>query len=284
MAALKEDNREPMIDTSPSIKALRTSHDRFVALVEPLLDAGVQRPSYASEWSIAQVASHLGSQAEIFQLFLDAGLTDGLAPGGEVFPPIWDRWNALPPARQVTRSIVANEQFVTRVERLELDHRDGLRVAVSGTELDLAGLALLRLGEHAVHTWDVAVTLDPDTTIAADAVRLLIDQLPSLAARTGQPVAGRASLQILTDEPQRRFRLQLAPEVALVNEEGAPSPSEWRLQMPAEALIRLIYGRLDAGHTPGGITAEKVGDHGMSDGSHDASHLLRQLRHVFPGF
>ena len=29
-------------------------------------------PSYDTEWSVGQVLSHLGSQAEIFELFLDA--------------------------------------------------------------------------------------------------------------------------------------------------------------------------------------------------------------------
>lgn len=59
----------------PWISALRHSHDRLRAAVEPLGLDQLEQRSYASEWSIAQVLSHLGSQAEIFGLFLDAGLT-----------------------------------------------------------------------------------------------------------------------------------------------------------------------------------------------------------------
>ena len=91
------------------------------------------------------VASHLGSQAEVFQLFLDAGLTSGEAPGGGAFPPIWDRWNALPSARQVSGSLTANEQLVTLLERLDSAEREGFRLSLFGAEQDLVGLVGLRL-------------------------------------------------------------------------------------------------------------------------------------------
>ena len=79
----------------PWISALRHSHDRLQAGVEPLGPAQLERRSYASERSIAQVLSHLGSQAEIFGLFLDAGLTGQDPPGREEFVPIWDSWNGV---------------------------------------------------------------------------------------------------------------------------------------------------------------------------------------------
>ena len=58
------------METSPDpwIGALRHSHDRLQALVGPLDPGQLEQGSYASEWSIAQVLSHLGSQAEIFGL------------------------------------------------------------------------------------------------------------------------------------------------------------------------------------------------------------------------
>ena len=71
------------MQTSPDpwIGALRRSHDRLQALVEPLGLSQLEQRSYASEWSIAQVLSHLGSQAEIFGGFLEAGLTGQDPPG-----------------------------------------------------------------------------------------------------------------------------------------------------------------------------------------------------------
>lgn len=78
----------------PWISALRHSHDALRANAEPLDAAALQQPSYASQWSIAQVLSHLGSQAEIFGMFLAAGLAGEEPPGRDAFPPIWTRGTA----------------------------------------------------------------------------------------------------------------------------------------------------------------------------------------------
>ena len=54
------------METSPDpwIGALRHSNDRLRALVGPLDLAQLEQRSYASEWSIARVLSHLGSGAD----------------------------------------------------------------------------------------------------------------------------------------------------------------------------------------------------------------------------
>jgi uncharacterized protein (TIGR03083 family) len=255
-----------MADSALWIRTLRTSHDRFAALVSPLDDDAIQGPSYDDEWSIAQVASHLGSQAEIFGLFLDAGLSGGDAPGGESFPPIWDRWNNRAPALQVADSVLANEEFVTRVEGLSESERAGFALSAFGTELDLVGAMGMRLGEHALHTWDVAVVADPKATVAADAVELLVDSLPTMAARVGKAADDGKAVVVETTGPQRRFVLTTGPEVSLVADSGTTAAD---LLLPAEALVRLVYGRLDPEHTPADIADNAV---------------LARLRVVFPGF
>jgi uncharacterized protein (TIGR03083 family) len=252
-------------DTSTWIGAVRGSHDRLTGLLRPLDAERLGGPSYPSEWSIAQVASHLGSQAEIFGLFLAAGLSGEDPPGGEAFGPIWDRWNALSPSEQVSESIRANEVFVSKLEHIPEADGAGFALSMFGRELDLAGLAALRLGEHAVHTWDVAVALDPATPVAADAVELLIDTLAPIAARA-TPVEGAGPVAIETTAPERSFQLDLHPEVALT-ELAVPAPDALRL--PAEAFIRLVYGRLDPGHTPAEVNDDP---------------RLAVLRSVFPGF
>ena len=254
-----------MADAAAWIGAVRSSHGRLTALLGQLDTDRLTGPSYASEWSIAQVASHLGSQAEIFGLFLDAGLSGTAPPGGEAFGPIWDRWNALPPDEQASESIQANEVLVGRLERARAADAEGFRLSMFGREVNLAGLAALRLGEHAVHTWDVAVALDPTATVADDAVELLVDTLAPLAARA-TPIEGVGSVAIQTTAPDRSLQLRLHPEVSLTELAG-PQPDP--LQLPAEAFVRLVYGRLDPGHTPAG-----VGD----------DPRLPVLRSVFPGF
>ena len=65
----------------PWISALRHSHDRLRASVQSLGSDQLAQRSYPSEWTIAQVLSHLGSQAEIFGLILQAGLAGQEPPG-----------------------------------------------------------------------------------------------------------------------------------------------------------------------------------------------------------
>lgn len=255
-----------MADSAVWIRALRGSHDRFAALVSSLDESAIEGPSYDDEWTVAQVASHLGSQAEIFGLFLDAGLSGQAAPGGEVFGPIWDKWNGRTPAQQAADSVRANEEFVARVEGLSESERAAFGLSMFGNDVDLAGMAGMRLGEHAVHTWDVAVAVDPTATVAGDAVDLLVDTLSATAARSGKPAENGRTVVIETVEPARNFVLTTGPEVTLVAGDGS-APAD--VHLPAEALIRLVFGRLDPDHTPAGSGDEAV---------------LAELRQVFPGF
>ena len=131
------------METSPApwIAALRRSHDALHALTEPLTAAELEQRSYAKEWSIAQVLSHLGSGAEVFNLFLDAGLSGQDPPGQETFPPIWDAWNALGPQEQAFDSLAANEVLVGRFETLDAGPARALPACAvrDGTRLDRAG-------------------------------------------------------------------------------------------------------------------------------------------------
>jgi uncharacterized protein (TIGR03083 family) len=247
------------------LDAVRSSHRRLRSLLEPLSAARVAGPSY-HDWSIAQVASHLGSQAEIFELFLDAGLDGSAPPGGEVVSAIWSRWDGLDLTEQQRQSLVADERLVDRLEAVTAAQRTSFALAVFGSPVDFPGLLAMRLAEHAVHTWDIAVALDADATVAPDATALLVDGLPVVAARAGRAPHGLDRTVLVTRAPDRVFSLTATEgEVAL---EPAEDPGVDPLTLPAEALIRLVYGRLDAEHTPAGVDAGAVA----------------ALRPVFPGF
>jgi len=248
------------------ITAVRHSHDRFAALVLPLDAEQVQHPSYADDWSVAQVASHLGSQAEIFGLVLDAGLTGDEPPGGEVFRPLWDKWDNRPAPLQVSESVRVNEEFVSRIENLPESDRTRFKVSFAGREPDLSGLLTLRLAEHALHTWDVAVALDSSAVVAPDAVDLLIDYLPATAAYAGRPAEQARTLAIETVDPIRRFTLVTGPKVLLSHDSGT-EPVD--LIIPAEELIRLVYGRLDPENSSATLPGHEV---------------IPELRQVFQGF
>ena len=111
-------------DPAPFIEALRHSQDSLRALVAPLTDDQLEQVSYCPGWSIAQVLSHLGSQAEIFGLWLDAGLSGQDPPGQDAISAIWDAWNARAPRAQAADSLQANEAFVRRLESLDAGQRE----------------------------------------------------------------------------------------------------------------------------------------------------------------
>jgi uncharacterized protein (TIGR03083 family) len=256
------------METSPEpwIAALRDSHDRLHALVRPLQADELKQGSYDTDWTIAQVLSHLGSQAEIFGLFLDAGLSGHEPPGREDFIPIWDSWNAKSPQAQAADALAADTATLERFESLDAGQRAKLRLKAFGMDLDVAGLARMRVGEHAIHTWDIAVMHDPSATVAPDAVALLVDTIGPLAARTGQADGQQRRLSVLATDPERHYVLETSDAVSLTKADGQDAP---QLRLPAEALVRLVYGRLDAAHTPP-VDADGVD--------------LAELRGLFPGF
>jgi uncharacterized protein (TIGR03083 family) len=255
-----------MPDTPTWIAALRHSHDRLAEVVTPLDESAVKGQSYDSDWSIADVASHLGSQAEIFGLILEAGLTGGPAPTGADFGPIWDVWNAKQPAEQVTDSLAADAAFLHRLEHTSRSERDGFTVNAFGMDVDLPTLLSMRYAEHAIHTWDIAVALDPAALVAPQAVELLVDRLETVAARSGRPSeVASPPLRVRTAEPAREVVVGVAPEV-FVSE--AEEFAEADIVLPAESFVRLVYGRLDVDHTPSGIQGDE---------------RIPLLRTVFPG-
>lgn len=262
----------PVLEADPRrwIEVLHASHTRLVAFVAGLSSADLRRPSYAKEWTVAQVLSHLGSQAEIFTSFLDAGLASRPTPGNDTFPPVWDAWNARDPDTQARDSLVATAAFIDRLRALD-DTALARPVTPFGMSLTIGELPRLRVGEHAVHSWDIMVAFDASATVANDAVTLLIDQLPALVARTGEPRGQRFSVRVRTTAPARDFVLAVGDRVELRPHAGEAVDAI--VELPAEALLRLAYGRLDAGHTPPHTTiVEGAGRIG-----------LEELRSIFSG-
>ncbi|HEX9066989.1 MAG TPA: maleylpyruvate isomerase family mycothiol-dependent enzyme, partial [Streptosporangiaceae bacterium] len=171
------------------------------------------------------------------------------------------------PQAQAADGLAADEKLLTSIESLDPVQRASLRLNLFGMDMDLTGLVGMRLNEHAVHTWDVIVAGDPGATLAADATGLMIDSLGRIVTWAGKPQGTPLAVTVGTTDPDRTFALRADDAVSLQPgqaDDGAPE-----LTMPAEALIRLIYGRLDPAHTPPGVLA------GDAD--------LDSLRAIFPG-
>jgi uncharacterized protein (TIGR03083 family) len=262
------------MDSDPRawIAVLRHSHDRLAGLIAPLTPEQIRGRSYCSDWSIAQVLSHVGSGAEIALMMLPGALQEGELVGPESFPPVWDVWNAKTPDEQVADGVSSDEQYVAALEQLSDQQLSGIDLPFFGMTLDAVGLVRLRLGEHALHTWDVAVQLDPAATVSQDAVDLLIDNVPQfLAPRLGRPQDEPYAVRIRTTNPARDYLLATADTVIMTDypADGTDVPVD-EVAMPGEALVRLAAGRLDPAHTPASVSGKPED--------------LTALRAIFPGF
>jgi uncharacterized protein (TIGR03083 family) len=253
-------------DSEPWVRAVRASHDRLSGIVAGLDADGLRTQSYAKEWTIADVLSHLGSGAEIFLLSLTAGVTGAEPPTSDDFQPIWATWNARSPEEQAAQCVLANETLVSRVESLTAAEREAFSVVMFGAmTMDLAGLLGMRLSEHAIHTWDVAVVLDPDTLVAPDAVDLMIDGLSMIIGFTGKKQEPSTVIAVTTTDPDRSFTLDTGGVTLAPGDPEASAGAS--LVLSAEAFVRLVYGRLDDATelTAAGVT-------------------LPGLQGIFPGF
>jgi uncharacterized protein (TIGR03083 family) len=250
--------------TIDQLDALHASAARLRGIVEPLNAEQVRQESYASKWSIADVMSHLGSGAVIQQARLDAAL-EGRDLADDFAQPIWDEWNARSPEAKTADGLTADRAFVERVEALTDDERERFHVTMGPLSADFAEFVGLRLNEHALHTWDIEVALEPTATVPVESARVVVDSLGLITQYTGKPAEHAHIMRLRTTHPARDFALTIGTDaVALAATEPAGVPD---LELPAEALIRLAYGRLDPEHTP-----PVKGDADLDD-----------LRRTFPG-
>ena len=109
-----------------------------------------------------------------------------------------------------------------------------------------------------MHTWDVAVALDPAARLAADGVDLLAGTLGQFAGPLGKPQGDHFRVAVHATSPRRELLLTVADSVELTDDDagepaGSPaagqsaqvSQADGELRLPCEAFIRLMFGRLD---------------------------------------
>ncbi|GAA1140928.1 maleylpyruvate isomerase family mycothiol-dependent enzyme [Nocardioides aquiterrae] len=250
-----------------TIAALRTEHDTLVTLLPNLPTESLAAPSGASEWTVAQVLSHLGSGAEIGRAPI------GRAAGEDVEPvdnqEVWARWDDSAPLDQAAGFVEHNTRWIETVEALSDEQRATLTVDLGflPEPVPLVVALGMRLNEVANHSWDVRVALDPSAELHADSADVLVELFrgplsfilgfsakpAELTERAAVAVPGAglvidddATIVGGVDEPTATFR-------------GAP-----------EAFIRLLNGRLKDPYA-GGATVE-------------GNVTLDDLRRVFPGY
>jgi uncharacterized protein (TIGR03083 family) len=247
------------------LEGLRFSVARLRTLVGPLEDTQLVAPAYPTEWTIADVLSHIGSGAVIMQRRLDDGLLGQPTPD-DFAPAVWGTWNAKSPRSKADHALVADQDLLARIESLTTAERSRFRFAMGPINLDFDGFVGMRLNEHAFHTWDIEVVFDPAAVVPAEAATHLVDNLELVARFTAKPTGSTRIIAVRTIDPRRDFTISFAPDsVTVTTGDSGQQPD---LELPAEAFARLIYGRLDPQHT-----SSVSGDLNAVD----------ELRRAFPG-
>jgi uncharacterized protein (TIGR03083 family) len=249
-------SQEDVLNTQ--LEVLTASVQQLATLVESLSPDQLRQQAYPTEWKISDVLSHLGSGAVITRLRLDDNDTEMQA--------IWDEWNAKSPDQQASDALGADRDLMERLSSLSPEDRKR-HFAMGPMDLDLLTFLGLRISEHVLHTWDVAVTLDGVATLPDAAAGLLVSTMAMIAGFAGKPTGNERTIRVRTSGPARHLDVSLKPDaVALSPGDPAAAPD---LEMPTEAFVRLISGRLDPDHSPA-----------ISDPESN----LAELRRVFTGF
>jgi uncharacterized protein (TIGR03083 family) len=255
-------------DSSAWVRALRQDHDHLAALAASASAEQLSRQSMATEWTVAQVLSHLGSGAEI-------GL--GTLTGNAVDPPsIWDRWNAMSPAEQAAAFVEADRLVVEWYEALSEDDlgRHPVSLPFLPHPIPAVDAAGFRLSETTLHRWDIDAAFDPEAPLAAAATPLLLERqvrmvsmLARFSPRENRPTQTTV-ITVETRDPERQFELELGDGMDLRPATGAATSG--RLALPGETLVRMIMGRL---RPPDDARVTVTGPLSLAD-----------LRRAFPGF
>jgi uncharacterized protein (TIGR03083 family) len=251
---------------SERLNALQESVAHLYDVASGIEPIDYTSPAYPSEWTVADTMSHLGSGAVIGA----RGIEDFIAErerDTDFNQTVWNLWNAKAPADQVSDALVSDREYLEALRAMTDEQRAGYQMSLGPMSFDFDGVVGLRLGEHAVHTWDIEVSFDADATLSSGASGLILDRIGFLLEHTARAPGDGREITIHTIDPDRSFTLRLTDDSAELVEE--PHDGRADLEIPAEALVRLFYGRLDEAHTPDSLHGDEV---------------VAYLRGVFRGF
>ncbi len=250
-----------------TITALRAEHDTLAGLVRTLTDDQLATTSGAAEWTVAQALSHLGSGAEIGRAPIARAAGETVA--AEDNQTIWARWDASTPRAQAEGFLEYNGRWLETVEALTPEQRSSLTVDLGflPEPVPLLTAVGMRLSEVANHSWDVRVAFDPEAGVDAGSAEVLVDLLTGPVGFMLSFLAKPSELAKPASVAVPGAALVIDDAVTVVTDLESPSAT---FHGPAEAVVRLISGRLKAPYDKG-VTVE-------------GNVTLDDLRRVFPGF
>lgn len=255
-----------------TIAALRAEHDDLASAAAALSPDQLKGPSGASDWTVAQVFSHLGSGAEISLATFRAGIGEAEAPVSGFNQSVWDRWNAMSPEAQAAGSVESNAALVAALEALTPEQHETIAInpGFLPRPIPLASYAGMRLSEVVHHGWDIRVAEDPAAALTDGSAALLAEHLGGglsfFLGFIARPEAIREPAVVAIGETP--YRIVLDDRAHFTADPATPTAT---FAGPLESALRLLVGRLSPQHTPAaaGVTGNVT---------------LDDLREVFPGF
>lgn len=247
------------------LNVLRVSIDHLRSVIETNSDLDPDSSAYPSEWSIADTMSHIGSGAVILKQRFD-DVVSGQESDAGFNQTVWDAWNAKSPDDQIRDALVADQALLLTLEALPEEKRKTFHLVMGPFDLDFDGFVALRLGEQAMHAWDVEVALDPMATLSSDVAEVILPNLGRIVSFSGKANDETMEIKVRTTEPARDFTIEFSGDSVTLMDASHSGAVD--VALPAEAFVRLVYGRLDTQHTPSNLN----------------NHALDVLRKSFPGF
>jgi uncharacterized protein (TIGR03083 family) len=255
-----------------TIAALRTEHDTLAGVVSALTPEQLNNRSGASEWTVADVLSHLGSGAEITLAGFRATLGEADEPGPDFNQGVWDRWNALSPQEQAAGWQRSDDALVSALEAVPSERHDEIKVKLGflPEPLPLASSAAMRLSETVQHGWDARAGVDPAAALDPASAELLAGHLSGgigfLLGFVGK--AANAPEHAVVEISGTPYRIVIDDSTRFTTDD---LPATATFAGPLESAMRLLYGRLKPEYTPAEVEV-------------NGNITLDQLRVVFPGF
>jgi uncharacterized protein (TIGR03083 family) len=250
-----------------AIAALRTAHDELAALVDRFDSDDLRAQSGASEWTVADVLSHLGSSAEI-----GLGTLTGARPEPEAMSVIWDRWDAMTPEEKAASFLVSEARLTEALEAFDAEALRDTRIDLGflPQPIDIGYLTSMRLSEVGLHRWDIDVAFNAAPQVPAYVVPFVLEVLPNFIGFFSKPIGKVSLVGVSTSQPDGNYALDIRAQDASLAAGDAPGATT-KASMPAEAFLRLTAGRLFAPYTP--MSVNVSGELSLDD-----------LRRVFPGY
>jgi uncharacterized protein (TIGR03083 family) len=266
---------ETVDDARRVARLSRAEYEDLLGYLEKLPPAGWTEQSACSEWQVYQVVSHIGSQPEIHAGTLNAGLRGAPPMTDDDRKAIWARFDAMQPDEVLPAFKANNDAFVALVDSLS-EEELGKTIPWIFGPTPLASVLAGRLNEQALHNWDVKRVHDTRVKVTAAAVPDLLEvNVPSRVGRLAQPARAEAlvgkTIQFLYSQPDGAVSVSVEADGAQATPGNAEAP-DLTVELPAEALIRLIWGRYDVA---GGVAS---GELKLSDPA-----LADALQRLFPG-